>query len=157
MKQVSKEWFKKDALVIAKELLGKVIECNGCKGMIIETEVYKDDPASHGYKITPRSQIMLSYGKVYVYLIYGMYHCLNFTAGKEVGAVLIRSVEPFGKLDTSGPGKLCRAMNIDKSLNGTEINDKIKVFHHKKFRDIGTSSRIGISKGKELEWRFFKK
>ncbi len=173
MKPVSNSFFARDALVVAKELLGKVVEFNGTSGIIVETEAYKSDPASHGYKITPRSEIMLSsYGKVYVYIIYGMYYCLNFTTNKgEVGAVLIRALEPLDgvnkmkrrrKTDNlhnlmSGPGKLCNALKITKLQNSTDVNEKIKVYHYKKIKDkeIKTSGRIGISQGKDLQWRFF--
>lgn len=171
MRRLSPEFFAEDALLVARELLGKVIEYNGCRGMIVETEAYKSDPASHGYTITPRSEIMLTtYGHVYVYFIYGMYYCLNITTNKgDVGAVLIRAVEPLSGINDmklrrkaekglcSGPGKLCQAFDITKDLNGTKINEKIKVFNYHSFSDdeIMRSGRIGIQKGKELEWRFF--
>ena len=173
MKEVNREFFTQDAVKIAKELLGKVISYNGIQGMIVETEAYKKDPASHAFKITPRSKIMLnSYGKFYIYFIYGMYHCLNITTNKnDVGAVLIRSLQPLKGIDkmkklrksndihnlTSGPGKLCQAMKIAKALNSTDVNERIKVLHYKSFKpsQITSSPRIGISEGKELNWRFF--
>lgn len=176
MKQVSKDWFKGDAIDIAKGLLGKIIKYKGCSGMIVETEAYKSDPASHAYKITPRSEIMhVSYGKFYVYHIYGMYFCLNITTNKgEAGAVLIRGVEPIegiakmkkrrGTDDvhnlTSGPGKLCQAFGITKAnLNCTDVNKNMKVLHHKRFKEdeIAVSKRIGIKEGTELDWRFYVK
>ena len=175
MKQVSESFFERDALVVARELLFKVIEFGGTSGMIVETEAYKADPASHGYKITPRSEIMLStYAHVYVYIIYGMYHCINFTTNRgEVGAVLIRALEPVKGIEKmkrrrktsnihdlmSGPGKVCDAMNITKKQNWTKINDRIKVYDYRSFRDseISKSGRVGISRGKELDWRFFVK
>ena len=161
MEEVNKEWFKQDALVIARKLLGKIIEFNGKKGMVVETEAYKSDPGSHAYKITPRSKIMLeSYGKIYVYLVYGMYHCLNITTNvREPGAVLIRALEPLEKTTslTSGPGKLCKALNITKNLNNTEVNDKLKVYGFKDFSDekIVISKRIGLKRGTNLDWRFY--
>jgi len=176
MKQVSKDWFSRDAIDVARGLLGKVIGYNGCKGMIVETEAYKSDPASHAYRITPRSEIMLkSYGRFYVYFIYGMYYCLNITTNKgEAGAVLIRGLEPLEGIQkmkkrrgtddirnlTSGPGKLCRALAVTKNnLNDTAVNKKMKVLHHRKFKDneIGVSKRIGIKEGVELDWRFYVK
>lgn len=175
MKKVSQKWFEGDALDIARNMLGKVIEYDGCSGMIVESEAYKSDPASHAYKITPRSEIMLAtYGKIYVYLIYGMYFCLNITTNKNAtGAVLIRAIEPLSGIKkmesrrktknilnlTSGPGKLCQALNISKGLNNTKINDSIKIFNYKEFKDnqITSSKRIGISNGKDLDWRFFVK
>lgn len=169
---VSKDWFKRDALKIARGLLGKVISYKGCSGMIVETEAYKSDPASHAYRITPRSEIMLvSYGKFYVYFIYGMYYCLNITTNKgEPGAVLIRAAEPLDGTDkmqrrrktkdmhnlASGPGKLCQAFGINKSLNGKDVNKGMRVLHHKNYKDneVAVSKRIGIKEGAELDWRF---
>ena len=94
-------FFAKDAIQLAKELLGKKIIFGCCEGIIVETEAYKRDPASHAYKITPRSQIMQdTHGHIYVYKIYGMYHCLNVTSNQgDVGAVLIRAIKPTMGLD----------------------------------------------------------
>ena len=174
MKLVGQEIFKKDAVYVAKELLGKVISHNGCSGMIVETEAYMADPASHAWTRTPRSEIMFSsYAKWYIYLIYGMYNCLNITTnGIEVpGAVLIRALEPVEGIEKmkkrrsskdihnlcSGPGKLCDALGITRSLNGSNLNDKIKLYDYKKISNIKQSSRIGIKKGTELDWRFYVK
>jgi len=112
-----------------------------------------------------------TYGYVYVYLIYGMYNCLNFTTEKnEAGAVLIRAVEPLNKFAElkkirktekitnlcSGPGKLCQAFMIDKNLNGLKLGKEIKVYDDGYFaKKISKSSRIGIKDALHLEWRFF--
>lgn len=175
MRQVSKKFFEQDAVDVAKKLLGKVISYNGMQGMIVETEAYKKDPASHAYKLTPRSEIMLkTHGKFYIYFIYGMYYCLNITTNKgDVGAVLIRALEPVKGIEkmmknrgvadmknlTSGPGKLCNAFGISKKLNGTSVDGKMKVLDYKKFKssEIIASKRIGISKGNDLDWRFYVK
>jgi len=173
MKKLSKKYFEKDAVDLAKDLLGKVIEFNGCKAMIVETEAYKDDQASHGRTVTPRSEIMLStHGHVYVYLIYGMYNCLNFTTNKgKVGAVLIRSLEPLEGIKKmerrrktnnlynlcSGPGKLCQAFGITKEVNKHLVNKHIKIYSHKNLstKDIVSTKRIGITKAVSLPWRFY--
>ena len=173
MKKVSINHFSGDAVDLAKFLLGKLIEYKGHKAMIVETEAYKDDQASHANKITPRGEIMYStHGHVYVYLIYGMYHCLNFTTNKgERGAVLIRALEPLEGLEEmhkrrktdkihnlcSGPGKLCQALNITKEINSTKIHDKLKLYHYKEIpeEDIHATTRIGITKALELPWRFY--
>ena len=101
-----------------------------------------------------------------------MYFCLNITTNHgEPGAVLIRALEPLDGLNimksrrktenltnlTSGPGKLCQALNININLNKSQVNDKIKVFHYKTFseKEIGLSKRVGISKGTDLDWRFY--
>ncbi len=97
LKLIPKSFFKNDAVYVAQKLLGKVIKLGNCSGMIVETEAYKSDEASHGAKRTERSDIMYSsYGHWYVYLIYGMYNCVNITTNEidKPGAVLIRALEP---------------------------------------------------------------
>ena len=174
MKILKKDLFKKDAVYAAEKLLGKVIKFGKCSGMIVEAEAYQADPASHAWKLTPRSEIMFhSYGKWYIYFIYGMYYCINITTNgeKEAGAVLIRALEPLDGIDLmkrrrktndvhnlcSGPGKLCQAFGIDKKLNGSVVNDKIFVYDYKKLKkkDIVRTSRVGIKRGTELDWRFY--
>lgn len=171
MRLLPKSYFKKDALTVAKNLLGKIISYNGCSGMIVETEAYKSDPASHAYKITPRSRIMLeSYGKWYVYFIYGMYHCLNITTNEnDIGAVLIRALQPISgtskmkkrrKTDNiknlcSGPGKLCQAFNITKKQNNTNVNQTIKIYNNPIKPKITKTNRIGIKEENPLPWRFY--
>ncbi|MBI5414282.1 DNA-3-methyladenine glycosylase [Candidatus Peregrinibacteria bacterium] len=166
-------WFTRDAIKVARDLLGKKIVYKNYSGIIVETEAYTEDEASHGHKITPRSEIMLTtYGHIYVYFIYGMYHCLNITTNKDsCGAVLIRAVEPLSGIQemkknrhtenlhnlTSGPGKLCEAFEIGKKLNGTKVNEKIFLYDDRRIlsENIGVSERIGIEKAKHLPWRFF--
>jgi len=172
MKPLPKSFFARDTVIVAQELLGKVISVNGFLGRIVETEAYGRDPASHAYRKTERSQLMFdTHGHVYVYLIYGMYNCLNFTTEEnEAGAVLIRAVEPLNRFAElmekrktnnqknlcSGPGKLCQAFDIDKGHNGLELGREIKVFDDGfSVEKIGTSSRIGIKDALDLQWRFF--
>ncbi len=173
MKPLSPSFFNRDTVTVAKELLGKVISVNGCKARIVETEAYGKDPASHAFKRTERSALMFdTYGHVYVYLIYGMYYCINFTTEKigEPGAVLIRAVEPLNKFEElkkrrktsdltnlcSGPGKLCSALGIDKTHNGAKLGKDVNVYDDGfEVEKIGTSSRIGIKDALELQWRFF--
>jgi DNA-3-methyladenine glycosylase len=166
---LTKEFFAQETIKVAKELLGKVISYNGYEVRITETEAYKDDKASHAYKKTERSKLMYeTYGHVYVYLIYGMYYCLNFTTDQnKPGAVLIRSALPLknqekmtknrkGNKDlTSGPGKLCQALGITKKENGLEIGKKFKIYDDGfKIKKINKSSRIGIKEDLHLMWRF---
>jgi len=172
MKLLPISFFAQDTIVVAKNLLGKIIEIDGMQARIVETEAYGTDPASHAYKRTNRSALMYdTYGYIYVYLIYGMYNCLNFTTDKnKPGAVLIRAVEPLNKFDVmktrrnsdkihnvcSGPGKLCQAFSIDKRYNGQKIGNTVKIFDDRFVANlIGKSSRIGITDAQELEWRFF--
>jgi DNA-3-methyladenine glycosylase len=98
-------------------------------GRIVETEAYvgSEDLACHASKgRTPRTAVMFGPpGYAYVYLIYGMYHCLNAVTEREgfAAAVLIRAVEPLAGIEgrTDGPGRLCRAMGIDRALNGADL------------------------------------
>ncbi len=172
---LQKELFRKDAVELARFLLGKEICYGNCSGIIVETEAYKSDPASHAYKITPRSRIMFdSYGRWYIYFVYGMFFCLNITTNEGgPGAVLIRAIQPTagikqmeqrrGATDAlnlcSGPGKLCTALGITKELNGTDLNEKIFLHDCNKLGKfaIERSPRIGIKNGTDLQWRFFVK
>ncbi len=172
MKELRSSFFARDTVKVAQGLLGKIISVNGIKARIVETEAYGRDPASHAYRKTERSALMYdTHGHVYVYLIYGMYWCLNFTSDqKEAGAVLIRAVEPLTGIEKmkknrktekttnicSGPGKLCMAMGIDKNYNGLKLGKEIKVFDDGfKVEKIASSSRIGIKDALALQWRFF--
>lgn len=174
MKRVLSAFFTQDAVVVAQKLLGKIISYHGCSGMIVETEAYTTDPASHAYRITPRSEIMLTTcGVWYIYFVYGMYHCMNITTNGvgKVGAVLIRALEPLDGIAAmkkrrktsdvynlcSGPGKLCEALGVDKKLNGCSVDGGMGIFEFRDVtaRDIVATSRIGITQGKELHWRFY--
>ncbi|MBS3116055.1 DNA-3-methyladenine glycosylase [Candidatus Woesearchaeota archaeon] len=173
MKLLSENFFARDTVAVARDLLGKVVMVNGCSARVVETEAYKQDKASHAYKKTERSLLMYdTYGYVYVYLIYGMYWCLNFTTEKKgVGAVLIRAVEPLSGIEEmkkrrkeeiiatnlcSGPGKVCMALGIDKRLNGLKIGNEVKLFEDNYLvKEIRKSSRIGIKEAQHLPWRFF--
>ena len=141
-------FYQKDAVTAAKDLLGKILvrEIDGQKIMvkIVDTEAYlgADDKASHAYnnKKTKRTETMFARGGLaYIYLIYGMYHCFNIVTAEidNPHAVLIRAVEPVEGLElikrnrkiksskiedlTNGPGKLSQALRIDKSLNGCDL------------------------------------
>ena len=167
---VSKEFFAKTTLEVAPKLIGKILEANGCSGRIVEVEAYTNDPASHAYRRTKRSAIMFdTYGHVYVYFIYGANHCLNFTTDrKNVGAILIRAVEPLTGISLmqkrrgieevkslcNGPGKLCQAFAIDLVFTGSAIGDRISLYHGKAGA-IATGPRIGITKAADLPWRFW--
>ncbi len=172
MKLLSASFFARDTITVAKELLGKIIYVQGMQVRIVETEAYGRDPASHAHKRTERSSLMFdTYGRVYVYLIYGMYWCLNFTTDKnDAGAVLVRAAEPLSGVKSmkknrktsdlhnlcSGPGKLCSALGIDKRFNGSRLGKEITVFDDGfKVRKAGSSSRIGIRDALDLQWRFF--
>ncbi len=171
--KLEKEFYCRNLLVVAKDLLGKIlVKKNGKEilaGKIVEVEAYdgSNDQAAHSYGgITPRNKIMFEDGGfLYVYFTYGAHHCCNVVTGiKGRGtAVLIRAVEPvyglkkimlnrFNKTDltqkeiynlTSGPGKICQAFGLDRSYSGTDLT-KNKIF----LLDMPKvkKSQIGISK-----------
>ncbi len=184
MKSLSKEFFNRNTVKVAKDLLGKIIEYDNVSGMIVETEAYRGypDEASHAAKRTPRSAIMFdTHGFFYVYFVYGNYFCLNMTCEDgRPGAVLVRALEPLTGIGAmakrrgiragnkkeltqkqlvslaNGPGKLCQALGITKALNNTAVGDKMKVYGGgmKQFR-ITCATRVGIKKAVQLKWRFY--
>ena len=155
-------FFRQKTLIVAKELIGKQLIYNNFQGIITETEAYfGDDPASHASKgKTPRNTPMFfQAGTVYVYLIYGMYYCLNIVTEREnyPAAVLIRGLYlPKDDIILNGPGKLCKHLGITLKQN------KLTLAREKNFyiTNIGyqpsfqSTSRIGISKAQEKLWRF---
>lgn len=126
---LKREFFEQKTVKVAQELLGKVlvrrIGQKTMSGIIVETEAYvgPHDLACHASKgRTQRTEVMFDLAGIwYVYMIYGMYYCANIiTEQKDYpSAVLVRAIEPLEniKLTTDGPGKLCRALKIDKKLN----------------------------------------
>ncbi len=183
-----RSFFEPSAEVVAQDLLGHFLIRNTsdgpCGGAIVETEAYLvGDPASHNAPgLTNRNRVMFGHpGHAYVYLIYGFHFCVNAVC-RPAGiaeAVLIRAVEatvgekrmlterPVKKPRelTNGPGKLCQAMNITRSLNGADLCDaKSELFiaenpELKKFRKakgpVITTTRIGITKAAGLPLRFY--
>ena len=173
MKQLPKSWFEADAVKLAPKLLGKIVRYRDCSGIIVETEAYTTDAASHAAKVTPRSEIMRnSYGHWYVYFTYGMHFCANVTTNKDgIGAILIRAVEPLEGIEkmedrrgtydiknlASGPAKFCKAFGITTAENGLPITDDFAIYDSPEIpkEQIGTSGRIGIRSATELPWRFY--
>lgn len=133
MQILSKEFYVRDTVVVAKELLGCLLvhRIKGAKlvGKIVEVEAYlgAHDLAAHSAKgVTNRTRIMFGPpGYAYVYLIYGLYHCMNVVTEPEGNgaAILIRALEPVQNIErpTRGPGLLCKAMQIDRTLNGADL------------------------------------
>jgi len=133
MQKLSREFYDRDTLIVAKELLGKYLvhHSQGLKriGKIVEVEAYlgPHDLAAHSAKgLTKRTQVMFGApGHAYVYMIYGMYYCMNVVTEQEghASAVLLRAVEPIQNITerTQGPGLLCKAMHIDKNNNGYDL------------------------------------
>jgi DNA-3-methyladenine glycosylase len=132
-KTLSRDFYSRNTETVALELLGKHLAHRSANrvriGRIVEVEAYlgPHDPASHSARgMTPRTRVMFGPpGYAYVYLVYGIHHCMNVvTEPKGHGAaVLIRALEPVYDINsrTSGPGLLCRAMGIDRRLNGYDL------------------------------------
>ena len=171
MAYLTSEFFSRETTEVARDLIGTTLAVEGCEGRIVETEAYTTDAASHSVMRPKQSLVMQhTFGFVYVYFIYGMYYCLNFTADREgAGAVLIRAVEPTRGIDrmrerrktteirklASGPGRLCQAFGIDLRDNGTRIGQRIKVKSRQTTPQLASSKRIGITRAMHLEWRFY--
>ncbi|ADL12603.1 DNA-3-methyladenine glycosylase [Acetohalobium arabaticum] len=181
------DFYKQDAVTLAKNLLGNLlirrIKDKEIRVKIVETEAYvgPEDKACHAYqnKKTKRTKVMFKRGgHSYVYLIYGIHHCFNVvTASKgKPEAVLVRAVEPIEGWDlirqnrqiksnkdedlTNGPGKLCQALEIDKSLNGHDLvkGEKICIADNNQSYNIAADKRINIDYAEEYKdklWRFY--
>ncbi|MBV9045088.1 MAG: DNA-3-methyladenine glycosylase [Alphaproteobacteria bacterium] len=165
-------FFARDVDVVARALIGVSLTVDGVGGIIVETESYDpSDPASHsfGSKRTVRNAVMFGApGHAYVYRIYGMHWCLNFTCGDGT-AVLIRALEPtvgIGAMQKrrgvdapkqlcSGPGKLCEALAVTGAHNGHSLfAPPFQLSRAEKRAAIVRGPRIGITKGAEAIRRY---
>lgn len=193
MEKLAREFFNRDTLTVARDLLGcqlvRVLNGQALVCRITETEAYigRCDKACHayGYKRTARTETLFARpGTAYVYLIYGMYNCLNFVTEPEgePAAVLIRGLEAVDGLETmqklrypkhtgeltsyqkknflNGPGKLCKALSIDRSLNGLDLTSDIMYVVRSGTAPsrIHSGPRIGIDYAEEavdFPWRFW--
>ncbi|MDU6115792.1 MAG: DNA-3-methyladenine glycosylase [Paeniclostridium sordellii] len=192
---MDKDFFRRDAITLARDLLGKYLvrkyEGEQIITKIVETEAYMgiEDKAAHVFndKRTNRTEPLYQDGGcIYVYLIYGMYRCLNISANIEgvPQCVLIRAVEPVSPMNLisqnrylknydelssyqkknicNGPGKLCKALKIDKELNFKSIlGDELYILDNDeeiKKSDIIESKRVNIDYAQEAKdylWRFY--
>lgn len=201
MARLERDFFLQDTVAAARELLGRyLVRVDGAETMvcrITETEAYVGavDKACHAYggRRTARTETLYAApGTAYVYLIYGMYSCLNFVTGPEgeASAILVRGCVPVyggeavarrrfgveaGKMTAyqkknfmNGPGKLCRGLGIDRSLNGLPLGNEVLYLAHDlpeyglERRPGGlpfhTGKRIGIDYAEEavdFPWRFW--
>lgn len=183
MRIIEREFYNRDTIEVAKDLLGKILVrvVNGkvISGAIVESEAYRstDDPASHSYRgKTERNSVMFGeVGHAYVYFTYGNHYCLNLVAKDDAtpaGAVLIRAIEPIDGISlmrryrktqdpcnlASGPGKLTQALKITKKQNGVDVTKKGEIYVTNG-KDISKSeiiatSRIGIRVALDKQWRF---
>ncbi len=162
MSKLNRKFFEKNTLTVAKELLGKILVFNNHQGIITETEAYigEDDPACHAAKgRTTRTEVMYgTAGYSYVYLIYGMYYCLNIVTEKKdfPAAVLIRGVMLNSKLHLDGPGKLCKYLGITTIHNKIDLtsSEYFYIKNSKQTFSFIQTPRIGIKVGTEKLWRF---
>ena len=164
--KLSRDFFEQPTLIVAQNLLGKALSFNNKTGIIIETEAYigQNDPACHAAKgRTKKTQVMFGpAGYSYVYMIYGMYYCLNFVTEREgfPAAVLIRGVAVDGvhPKNLNGPGKLCKYFGITKQHNGIDIakSNNFFIFDTKQKVSYTATPRIGIKLGTDKFWRFVK-
>lgn len=193
MEKLMRDFYDRDTITVAQELLGNYLVrvWNGEKLVcrITETEAYigRCDKACHayGYKRTARTETLFAKpGTAYIYLIYGMYNCLNFVTEPEgePAAVLIRGLEAVTGFETlkhlrypnhtgqltayqtknflNGPGKLCKALSLDRSCNGTDlVGDMLYVIRSGEIpKTINSGPRIGIDYAEEavhFPWRFW--
>lgn len=133
MQKLTRDFYERNTLIVAQDLLGKylvhVVDDKEYIGKIVEVEAYlgPHDLAAHSAKgHTKRTAVMFGpAGFAYVYLIYGIYYCMNVVSGVTGtgAAVLLRAVEPVKNINmrTQGPGLLCKAMHINTSLNAHDL------------------------------------
>ena len=133
LRKLERAFYDRDAQLVARDLLGRYLvhRVGGIErvGRIVEVEAYlgPHDLAAHSSKgLTPRTRVMFGPpGHAYVYLIYGMHHCVNVVTEAEgkASAVLLRALEPVSRLEgrTQGPGLLCKAMGLDLRQNGADL------------------------------------
>jgi DNA-3-methyladenine glycosylase len=159
------EFFRRDAVTVARELLGKTIVRRFESGeinrfVIVETEAYlgEEDLACHASKgRTPRTEVMYHDGcAIYVYLIYGMYWMLNFVTGDDghPQAVLIRGVD-----NVIGSGRVGRLLQLDKSFYGENLDTSTRLWVEDTptITSFSTAPRVGVDyakEWKEMPWRF---
>ncbi|MGI8642064.1 MAG: DNA-3-methyladenine glycosylase [Pyrinomonadaceae bacterium] len=190
MNKLPREFYTRDdTLQIARNLLGKILVVPTKNGervaaMIVETEAYLGaiDKAAHSYnnRRTKRTETMFAVGgTVYIFFIYGMYFQFNVVVGEKdtPHAILIRAVEPTENIEvmrerrgtmldknlTSGPGKLCIALGIDKTFNNENLlGNRVWLEEGKTFSaaEIESGKRVGIDYAEEFAekpWRFWVK
>jgi DNA-3-methyladenine glycosylase len=174
-RKITRDFYARDTLAVARDLIGMhLVRRDGDilrTGRIVETEAYQgpEDLAAHSSRgRTRRTEVMFGpAGHAYVYFIYGFWHCLNLVTGAEgvPHAVLLRALEPVSGIEdkTWGPGLLCRAMHIDKALNGADLCADVLWLERppgsKRLPPrIARSARIGVDYAGEWArrpWRFY--
>jgi DNA-3-methyladenine glycosylase len=173
---IKADFFQRDPVTCACELVGCELVWNGCGGVIVETEAYsvRNDEACHTFT-RPSSRDFVTRmppGAAYVYLNYGVHWLLNFLVrgGSEDGFVLIRALEPTRGIEEmtrrrnmttlknlcSGPGKLTRALGIDGAFHGRDLfsHPDASLRHPSTPPSVQACRRIGITRSADFPWRF---
>ena len=182
LRRVRRRELPAGTIELAKALIGCVLVRDSREGRtagkIVETEAYViGDPASHAFagKSRRNASMFLAAHRAYVYKIYGTSFCVNVTSEEEDqgAAVLVRALEPIEGLEVMGrrrgarglldlcrgPGRLCRALAIDASLDGADLlrGRELWLAAPEARAPIGISRRIGISKAANRPLRFFER
>lgn len=165
LRKLPRRFYDRDTQLVARELLGKWlvhnVEGERRIGRIVEVEAYlgPHDLAAHTSRgRTARTRAMFGPpGHVYVYLIYGMHHCMNVVTEPEGHgtAVLLRALEPVANLavSASGPGRLCKAMGIDLADYGHDLlSDTLYIAHPPQEEPFGIVARPRIGVDYAGEW-----
>jgi DNA-3-methyladenine glycosylase len=172
--KLPRDFYARSTLVVARQLIGMhlVHDDAGVRrvGRIVETEAYlgpKDLAAHSARGKTPRNTVMFGPpGCAYVYFIYGFWNCVNVVTREEgvPQAVLLRALEPVAGLEdkTWGPGLLCRAMRIDRTLNGADlVGQRLWIERSREAKRhvrVTRATRVGVDYSGEWAqrlWRFF--
>ena len=171
------DFYDRPALIVAREALGMVLVWHGehgrQAGRIVETEAYDgpEDAASHARSgLKGRARVMFGpAGFAYIYLIYGIHHCLNLVTGPDnyPAAILIRALEPLEGIagGTNGPGRLCKVLGIDRRQNGLDLAGDQLYLEDRGLAvrdgDVVARPRIGIKFAGEpwisQPWRFYER
>lgn len=173
--RIGPAFFRRNPVDCARDLIGCYLEWDGCVGKIVETEAYaaEDDPACHTFFRPSARRFVTTHpaGHAYIYLNYGVHWLFNVLVkdGDMDGFVLFRALEPVVGLEAmrmrrpdcpdhglcAGPGKLTRAMGIHGGHHAAEfLSQSRRALWKGEPLEVGNGPRIGISKGKELPWRF---